>query len=338
MNASTRLFVSLFFACVAPLSAQTSLNFNLGGPGETIRDQFVFADGGVTATATAFSVDRTISGATLQDSQIVQWSPGIGVKNSSESITNVPYVPYYVDNQDHYDFVLFVFSGKVNVTSVKVSPSSGTFDLDASYWLGNIDTNSDLSGVSFADLSSLGFGSRIDNDSVASNSPRTFGITTPTGGVNAMLMGARIGGDANHDRFKISTVQGIAVIPEPSTTGLLICSLALALRRRRQQLLRQLAFEYLPHVRRDDLLALCSGMNPVRLVELFVATHSGEQVVHEHRLFLPGDFGEHGFKLSGEGQAKIFRHLHARHQHLDLRILRPRLVDDAREVFRHLPR
>jgi hypothetical protein len=233
MNAPSRLFVSLFFACIAPLCAQTSLNFNLGGPGETIKDQFVFADGGVTATATAFSVSRTISGATLQDSKVVQWSPGIGVKNSSEVITDVPYVPYYVDNQDHYDFVLFVFSGQVDVTSVKISPSSGTFDLDASYWLGNIAADTDLSGASFAGLASLGFGSRIDNDSVASGSSRSFGIHTPTGGVNAMLIGARVGGDANYDRFKISTVQGVAVIPEPSTAGLLVCSLALAMRRRR---------------------------------------------------------------------------------------------------------
>jgi hypothetical protein len=233
MNPSTRLFVSLFLACIAPLCAQNSLNFNLGGPGETIRDQFVFADGGVTATATAFSVNRTASGATFQDSKVVQWSPGIGVKNSSETITDVPYVPYYVDNQDHYDFVLFVFSGQVDVTSVKITPSSGTFDLDASYWLGNIDTNTDLYGATFAGLASFGFGPRTDSDSVASNSPRTFGIDTPTGGVNAMLVGARVGGDANYDRFKISTVQGVAVIPEPTTAGLLVCSLALALRRRR---------------------------------------------------------------------------------------------------------
>ncbi len=233
MNLSARVFVSLFFACIAPLGAQTSLNFNLGGPGETIRDQFIFADGGVTATATAFSVNRTTSGATFQESKVVQWSPGIGVKNSSEVITDVPYVPYYVDNQDHYDFVLFVFSDQIDITSVQITPSAGTFDLDASYWLGNIDTNTDLSGASFADLAGFGFSSRTDNDSVASNSSRTFGISTPTGGVNAMLVGARVGGDANFDRFKISTVHGVAVIPEPSTAGLLVCSLALALRRRR---------------------------------------------------------------------------------------------------------
>lgn len=233
MNPSSRLFVSLFVACIAPLCAQTSLSFDLGGPGETVRDQFVFADGGVTATATAFSVNRTISGATFQDSQIVQWSPGIGVKNSSEVITDTPYVPYYVDNQDHYDFVLFVFSNQVDITSVKISPSSGTFDLDASYWLGNINTSTDLSGASFAGLTTFGFGSRIDSDSIASSTSRTFGISSPTGGVNAMLVGARVGGDTNYDRFKISTVQGVTVIPEPTTAGLLVCSLALALRRRR---------------------------------------------------------------------------------------------------------
>lgn len=234
MNASTRLFVSLVLACIGQVTAQNSLNFNLGAAGETIQDQFIFASGGVTATATAFSVSRTAPGATFQDSQIVRWSPGIGVKNSSEVITDTPYVPFYTDNQDHYDFVLFVFSKKVEVTSVQIHPSAGTFDLDASYWLGNIDANTELTGASFASLTGLGFNSRIDNDSVASHSPRTFSISTPTGGVNALLIGARVGGDAEFDRFKISNVNGVTAVPEPTSAGLLVASLALALHRRRR--------------------------------------------------------------------------------------------------------
>ncbi len=234
MKSITRLLVSLFVACLGQLNAQTSLNFNLGGPGESISDSFIYASGGVTATATAFSVNRSTPGAAFEKSQVVRWSPGIGVKNSSETITNVPYVPYYVDNQDHYDFVLFVFSDKVDVTSVRIHPSAGTFDLDASYWLGNIMPDTNLGGDSFSDLAGLGFGSRIDNDSSPSNSPRTFGVATPTGGVNALLIGARINGDADFDRFKISSIDGTTVIPEPSTAGLLACSLGFALRRRRK--------------------------------------------------------------------------------------------------------
>ena len=67
-----------------------------------------------------------------------------------------------------------------------------------------------------------------------SNVPRTFGISSPTGGVNAMLIGARVGGDSNFDRFKITTITGATVIPEPSSLGLALGSLALLLVRRRR--------------------------------------------------------------------------------------------------------
>lgn len=224
MIASTRLFVSLLIACVAQVSAQTSLSFNLGAPGTTIQDQFVFADGGVTATATAYSSSQTSFDSLFEDSQIVQRNPGIGVRNPP---------PNYRDYQNHYDFVLLVFSEQIDITSVDIRPSTGAFDLDTFYWLGNIITDTDLDGVSFAGLTTLGFGSRIDNDSVTNSAPRSFGITTPSGGVNALLIGARIGSNAHYDNFKIAAIHGMTVIPEPTTAGLLVCSLAFALRRRR---------------------------------------------------------------------------------------------------------
>ena len=237
MKIFTRLFVCLFVACIGQLYAQNSLNFNLGGPAnvENIQNQLVFASGGVTATATGWSVSRSALANGFAKSEVVQWSPGIGVKNSTEVITDTPYVPYYVDNQDHYDFVLFIFSQKVDIDSVKIHPSAGTFDLDASYYLGNVDPGLNLTGDVFSDLASYGFGSRINDDNaVASNSPRTLNLNTPVGGVNAMLFGARVSGDGEFDRFKVSAMHGTTVIPEPSTAGLLIGSLALAFARRRR--------------------------------------------------------------------------------------------------------
>jgi hypothetical protein len=233
MKTLTRTLASLFLAA-ALSQAQSSLNFNLGGPGETIQDDFIFASGNVTATATAWSISRTAQNPVFQQSEIVQWSPGIGVKNATETITDVPYVPYYVDNEDHFDFVLFIFSEKVDLTQVKLHPSSGTFDLDASFWLGNIDPATNLTGDLLADLSSLGFGSRIDSDGTVSNSSRFIDVTTPVGGVNALLIGAKIGGDPDFDRFKISEIQGVTVIPEPSSAVMLLGALALAVRRRRR--------------------------------------------------------------------------------------------------------
>ncbi len=220
--------------CPRNAGAQTSLDFNLGGPGETFHESMVFSDGGVTATATAWSISRTGSYPALQQAEIVQWSPGIGVKSGSEVITDTPYVPYYVDNDERYDFILFVFDKKVELSTVKIHPSAGTFDLDASYWLGNINPSLDLTGDTLASLISSGFGSRIDDDSVASNSPRTLNLTTPTGGVNALLFGARVNGDANFDRFKISMLGGSTVIPEPSPAMLALGALGLAMVRRRR--------------------------------------------------------------------------------------------------------
>lgn len=234
MKTFVRLVVSFSLACISQLGAQTSVHFNLGGPGETIQDHFVFASGGVTATATAWSMSRSATSPTFQPSEVVQWSPGIGVKNATESITTVPYVPFYVDNQDHYDFVLFVFSKKVDIASVQITPSAGTFDLDASFWFGNVDSGVSLTGSSLSGLTNLGFGSRLNNDSVASHSARTLGLTTPDGGVNALLFGSRVNGDAEHDRFKISAVHGTTLVPEPSSAGLVIASLAFALGRRRR--------------------------------------------------------------------------------------------------------
>lgn len=235
MKNFTSLFVSMLLAISGHAFGQTSLNFDLGGPGENIQNHLVFSCEGVTATATAWSIDRNQMSLGFAASEVVQWSPGLGVKNSTEVITDTPYVPFYVDNQDHFDFILFVFSQKVDINSITVHPSAGTFDLDASLWLGNVDPALNLTGSGFGNLAGYGFGSRIDNDSFASNSPRSFGISSPTGGVNAMLIGARIDGDGEFDRFKISGFSGVTVIPEPSSLLMGLGALGIALRRRRRR-------------------------------------------------------------------------------------------------------
>ncbi len=97
-------------------------------------------------------------------SLLIQWGPGLGVKQASEFIAGTPYVPFYVDNEDHYDFMLFVFSQKVDINQVQISPSGNTFDLDVSFWLGNVDASFNLNGEAFSDLPIAGFGTRADNN------------------------------------------------------------------------------------------------------------------------------------------------------------------------------
>ena len=227
-------------AFAGSMQAQTSLEFQTGDFGETIRNEFTFASGGVSATATAWSMSRTASFPVFAAAELVRWSPGMGVKNSSEYVSGTSSTPYYVDNQDHYDFVLFRFSEQVDISSVVVNPSMGTFDLDVSFWLGNLDSQASLAGTSFSGLGALGFGSRIDSDWTASSSSRAVDIVSPTSGINALLFGARVGGDSAFDRFKISLMRGTTVppdlmhVPEPGSLTLLGVGLwFLVLRRRR---------------------------------------------------------------------------------------------------------
>ena len=94
MSQSLRIFVCIFVACATQLFAQTSFSLGLGGPAyvETIQNQFIFSNSGVTAIATAWSVNRSAMSNGFVASEVVQWSPGIGAKSPGEVITGVPYL------------------------------------------------------------------------------------------------------------------------------------------------------------------------------------------------------------------------------------------------------
>lgn len=239
MKTYLRIIGSIVAMSFAQANAQNSFQLNLGGKDnvETIKNSMIFSGNGVSATAKAWSISRTATNAKLQASEIAQWSPGIGVKNSTETITDVPYVPYYVDNEDHYDFVLFVFDQNVDITSISLTPSGKNFDTDVSYWFGNVSQDVSLTGKDLNQLSALGFGSRFDNTTTASSSSRTVSISSPVDGVNALLVGARVETGTSFDRFKLSAVSGTtspAAVPEPSALGLFALGMALAAGRRKR--------------------------------------------------------------------------------------------------------
>ena len=196
-----------------------TITWNLTGSGSegSVGNSRVFTAGGITVTATAWSIG-TLSSSTFQAARLGIWSTGLGVCNTGETCRS----PYHqVDNGGTPDdFVLFQFSAPVDPLSVRIDPY-GTYDRDVSYWVGNINT-SNLTGLSYNGLATLGFGLRIDNDDYASSSYRDVSIGGANS-VNALLFGARVGSgaDSNADYFKIKSMTASTSVPEPSSMFLL---------------------------------------------------------------------------------------------------------------------
>ena len=153
---------------------------------------------------------------------------GLGVCYPGENCTNPD---HQTDNNAFDEYVLFEFSAPVDPSTVHITSTSGG-DLDASYWLGgNAGQNMDLSGLTTASLSGLGFGVINDNLGTAIGS-RDVSLTSgvPAGPVNAILFGAKYGD--NDDYFKIGTMGGstATAVPEPSSVILLFTVAVLGLK------------------------------------------------------------------------------------------------------------
>jgi hypothetical protein len=176
--------------------------------------------GGPTVKATAWYINGTLGTSTFAKATLGQYSSGLGVCYPGENCTNPD---HQVDNNTFDEYVLFEFSAPVDPSTVHItSTSSG--DLDVSYWLGgNAGQNMNLTGLTTATLSGLGFGA-INNDLGTAVGSRDVNLTggLPAGSVNAILFGAKNGD--NDDYFKIGSMGGAtasAAVPEPSSVILL---------------------------------------------------------------------------------------------------------------------
>jgi hypothetical protein len=190
-----------------------------GAMGEgTVGNTRTFTAGGITLNVTAWGYTYDIAPGTnnaLGKASLGRWSTGLGSCNTTEMPCSSP--SHQVDNVGVDDWVLFVFSEAIDITSVRIDPY-GNYDRDVSYYVGNVSAPLNLTGVNYAGLGGLGFSSLNNSESTASDAYRDVSIAG--GYVNALLVGGYANSDQD-DYFKIKSVAGQTRVPEPSTLLLL---------------------------------------------------------------------------------------------------------------------
>jgi hypothetical protein len=214
----------------------TTINFNVmsGGTNSAASaygNVRTFSSSGLNVTATAWSLPT--SSADFAAAQLGRATNyGLWACNTGEGI-NCSSPEHQIDNVGGMEFVLFQFSQAVDPSSISITTYSQA-DLDVSYYLGNVASNLSLASVNLAELAGLGFGGRINDDVNSYATSRTVSIVN-NGGVNALLVGARISGDSKADYFKIQqlSVNTVSDVPEPGTflmTGAALFALGLVRR------------------------------------------------------------------------------------------------------------
>ncbi|MCW1913948.1 hypothetical protein OJ996_10200 [Luteolibacter sp. GHJ8] len=224
------------FAVVAfalPVFSQ-SMTWETTGPSQDreFGNNLVFANGGQGFSATSWSHTGGRRNQSFEAALGVIYPTGVGVTNPGEGM-RVP--EHQIDNGRGNDWVLLIFEGPVSDVTLTLDPY-GTWDRDVTYYTANLDGAVDLSGLSYEDLASLGFDQRVDDLSNRSNEDREIEINPESGTFNAILIGAfqdRPRGPRDIDRFKITGVNTLFTVPEPSTTMLGVMGAAMLLRRRR---------------------------------------------------------------------------------------------------------
>jgi hypothetical protein len=236
MRSSKSVFYVLALAGSLVASYGYGVTFDFtqdGNSAGSLGNTRTYALGGVTVTTTAWSYGLPGGPSNLASAALGTWSSGLGVINLDELYYHVPY-DHQVDNNRGADYILFRFSEPVFLADVVVAPY-GVWDSDVLYLSGMVAPGFSPAGKSFADLASLGFTPTL-NLATASDAPRTVALDS-LDPVNMLLLGVPLmgtpGTDVQVDKFMLSQLQVIPVIPEPSALALALLGCGALLLRRR---------------------------------------------------------------------------------------------------------
>jgi hypothetical protein len=167
-----------------------------------------FTAGGVTLSVSSWGYTFGALDDALETARLGRWSTGLGSCNAGEVPCSSPI--HQVDNEGADDWLLFLFSEPVDISTVTADPH-GVWDRDVSYYVGNVGSSLDLTGIGYAGLAALGFGPLFLDASTPSGAARDVAIAG--GLVNALLLGGYPG--ETDDLFKVRGLSADTIsVPE----------------------------------------------------------------------------------------------------------------------------
>lgn len=237
----------------APAHAVTINLADGGGGAGGYGNSIVFADGGITLTASAWAETGAATDAGMyqfETAEIWSWGSGLGICNRAEGLAWAECDnsgEHEIDTAGRDDLLVLFFDQRVRFESIVVDPHDGPGDdprgRNITYWIGDVAALPDLAGHSFGSLDTLpGFSA----GTLSAISPEFEPFSHALSGSGNVLL---LAGDfaarqciaqsavdgAECDAYKIAGVTASAV-PVPPAAGLLVTgflTLLSAVRRRR---------------------------------------------------------------------------------------------------------